>query len=186
MGHEDTKTRRAATPGGGALAWLGPLFAALCLCGSCSFVFPSQSLTTDTAPYDLCRMNWQAANYLQALINPRLNTVAFAQDCFGDKDLRGLVIEVKRPPDEQPDHQETRPEHEHALAGVQADGRHGELFAGTAAAGADGIWGAHAGAPDRRCPAPPASLETGVCAGRPVRTVARVTGKRADRSDEQR
>ena len=89
MGNKDTRTRRTATARGSLSAWLGPFFVALCLCGFRPAAFPSQSLTTATAPYDLCQMNWQAANYLQALINPRLNTVAFAQDCFGDKNLRG-------------------------------------------------------------------------------------------------
>jgi hypothetical protein len=89
VNHRDMRTRRTATAGRVLRASPGPFFAALCLCVFLPSAFAGQSLTTDTAPYDLCKLNWQSSNYLQALINPRLNAVAFAQDCFGDKDLRG-------------------------------------------------------------------------------------------------
>ena len=44
----------------------------------------AQQLTHQETPYDLCKANWQAANYLQALISPRWKAVAFAQETFGD------------------------------------------------------------------------------------------------------
>ncbi len=49
----------------------------------------AQTLTYDLAPYDLAKANWTAANYLQALINPRFDAVAFAQDVFGAADGKG-------------------------------------------------------------------------------------------------
>jgi hypothetical protein len=45
-------------------------------------------LTYDGAPYDLVKANWMAANYLQALTNPRWEATAFAHDRFGDKEGR--------------------------------------------------------------------------------------------------
>ena len=88
MAREDTRTRRSAATSRGT-RWCWPLLVSLCLSGQLPPSHAGQSLTTDTAPYDLCKMNWQSSNYLQALINQRLNTVAFAQDCFGDGNLRG-------------------------------------------------------------------------------------------------
>jgi len=41
-------------------------------------------LTYHGKPYDLVKANWMGANYLQALINPRWEAVAFAHNRFGD------------------------------------------------------------------------------------------------------
>jgi hypothetical protein len=69
------------------------LFAAL----ACVLAAPAsaqQRLTYDLAPYDLCKANWSSANYLQALFSPRWKAVAFAQDCFGDRDGLGAIYFV--------------------------------------------------------------------------------------------
>lgn len=43
-----------------------------------------QNLTCELGPYDLVKANWMGANYLQALLSPRWEAVAFAHDRFGD------------------------------------------------------------------------------------------------------
>jgi len=62
---------------------------AAALVGAAGPASGQQTLTYRDAPYDLCKANWQAANYLQALLNPRWNAEAFAQDRFGAADGRG-------------------------------------------------------------------------------------------------
>jgi hypothetical protein len=67
-----------------------PRFATTCLAAlSCALgvaqMAPAQQkLTCDLGPYDLARANWMAANYLQALLNPRWEAVGFSHDRLGD------------------------------------------------------------------------------------------------------
>ncbi len=66
---------------------------ALLLAGLPVWAPAAQSLTYTLAPYDLAKANWTAANYLQALISPRWEAVAFAHDRFGAADgLGGLYF----------------------------------------------------------------------------------------------
>lgn len=64
--------------------------AILVLVADCLCVRAAQpGLTYGGVPYDLCKANWMAANYLQALTSPRWEATAFAHDRFGDAEGRG-------------------------------------------------------------------------------------------------
>ena len=66
----------------------GICFTGACLLAVAGFVpvfaAAEQQLTDAGAPYDLAEANWRALNYLQALISPKWQAVAFAHDTFGD------------------------------------------------------------------------------------------------------
>jgi hypothetical protein len=56
----------------------------LCLALAGGTAVGQQALTCDQGPYNLAKANWMSANYLQALLSPRWEAVAFAHDRFGD------------------------------------------------------------------------------------------------------
>ena len=71
------------------MRWLWPCLLALLLAPVVLVDADQIGVTRDQGPYDLVKANWMAANYLQALINPRWDAVAFAQERFGASDGRG-------------------------------------------------------------------------------------------------